>query len=343
MDRSRRGVASWKLLLGVTLAVAAIWGLSQVGRGTGEDRVLAVVGGQKITQGEVEAANAQGFLQLDRQRHELLEQGLEEAIRQKLLEVEAEARGLTPEELLTEEVENDLAEPTDAVVDSFYLARQISIAKDSIAPRIRQFLKQGQRVEATQALLASLHEKYSVQNYLEPQRVEVAATGPSKGPEDAPVTIVEFADFECPYCSRILPSLERLEETYGDKVRLVFRQFPLSNIHRHAQNAAEASLCANEQNKFWEMHDVMFEEQRALGLEELKEKAVRLGLHTEEFNACLDSNKYADQVAADFDDARRLGLTGTPAMFINGRFLSGAQPYELIAKIVDDELRRAGL
>jgi protein-disulfide isomerase len=325
------------------VAGGSIWALSQVGRGTGEDLVLAVVDGQMITQGEVEAANAQGFLQLDRQRHDLLEQGLEQAIRQKLVEVEAEARGITSEELLTQEVEQKLAEPADAVVDSFYQARGIAVSRDSIAPRIREFLKQGQRVEVTSRLLASLRESYPVENYLEPQRAEVAATGPSKGPEDAPVTIVEFADFECPYCVQIVPSLKRLEETYGDKVRMVFRQFPLRSIHRHAQDAAEASLCAYEQNKFWEMHDVMFEEQRALGLEQLKEKAVRLGLDAEEFNVCLDSNKYADQVAADFDAARRLGLTGTPAMFINGRFLSGAQPYELIAKIVDDELRRAGL
>jgi protein-disulfide isomerase len=339
----RRGVATWKPLVGVCVAVAAIWALSQVGRGTGQDQVLAVVGGQKITRGEVEGGNVQAFLQLDRQRHELLEQGLEEAIRQKLVEVEAESRGMTSEELLAQEVEQNLIEPSDAVVDSFYQARRISILKDSIAPRIRQFLQQGQRVEATQALLASLHEKYPVQNYLEPQRADVAATGPSKGPEDAPVTIVEFADFECPYCLQILPSLVRLEETYGDNVRMVFRQFPLSNIHRHAQDAAEASLCAYEQNKFWEMHDIMFEEQSALGIEALKEKAARLGLDSEQFDTCLDSNQYADQVAADFDAARRLGLTGTPAMFINGRFLSGAQPYDLIAKIVDDELRRAGL
>ena len=142
---------------------------------------------------------------------------------------------------------------------------------------------------------------------------------------------MEFADFECPYCVRIVSSLKRLEETYGDNVRLVFRQFPLSSIHRHAQKAAEASLCADEQGKFWEMHDVMFEEQGTLGLTDLKEKAARLGLDSERFDACLDSSKYAARVAADFDAARRLGLTGTPAMFINGRFLSGAQPYELIA------------
>jgi protein-disulfide isomerase len=339
----RRGVATWKPVVGIGLAVAGIWAWSQAGRGSGPDQVLAVVGGQKITRGKVEGANVQGFLELDRQRHGLLEQGLEEAIRQTLLEVEAEARGLSPEQLVAEAVERNLSEPTAAAVDSFYLAREITLPKDSIAPRIRQFLKQEQRVRAAQALLDSLQEKYSVKNYLEPQRVEVAATGPSKGPEDAPVTIVEFADFECPYCVRIVPSLERLEETYGDKVRLVFRQFPLNNIHRYAQKAAEASLCADEQNRFWEMHDVMFEEQGALGLDELKEKAVRLGMDSQQFDACLDSSKYADQVAADFDAARRLGLTGTPAMFINGRFLSGAQPYELIARIVDDELRRAGL
>ena len=115
----------------------------------------------------------------------------------------------------------------------------------------------------------------------EPFRVEVAAVGPSKGPEDAPVTIVEFSDFECPFCNRVNASMEKIRETYGDKVRIVFRQFPLQ-IHENARKAGEASLCADEQGKFWEMHDGMFAEQKNLGGEGLKSIAAKIeGLDTE--------------------------------------------------------------
>jgi len=342
--RASRGIAAWKLLLGLTAAAVAIGFVSYAaGRGTGQDRVLAVVGGKRITVGDVEGVNAGQFRQLARQRHDLLEQGLEEAIGRMLLEVEAESRGITADELWAKEVEGRVVEPSDRMVDSFYQARQIGVAKDSIAPRIRQFLKEEQRADAARALFASLREKHPVKDYLEPERAVVETSGfPSKGPMDAPVTIVEFADFQCPYCRQILPSLARLEETYRDKVRLVFRQFPLNSIHRYAQRAAEAALCAHEQGRFWAMHDAMFEEPPALGLEDLKEKAARVAMDVQQFDVCLESGKYAAEVAADLDAARRLGLTGTPAFFINGRFLSGAQPYETIANVVDDELRRAG-
>jgi len=152
------------------------------------------------------------------------------------------------------------------------------------------------------------------------------------------VTIVEFSDFECPYCSRVIPALEQVLDTYGDQVRLVFRQFPLNNIHPNAQKAAEASLCANDQGKFWEMHDLMFKEQRSLELEQLKEKAARLELDVEAFNECVDSSKYAEAVMSDQEAASRVGVSGTPALFINGRFLSGAQPYEQLAVVIDAEL-----
>ncbi len=341
--RAVRGIASWQVLIGLGLAVLGIWGVSRMGRGSGQDRVLAKVAGERITVGEVEAANSGAFLQLTRQRHELLEQGLDEIIGRRLLDLEASARGVTPEQLWATEVDGRVVEPSDAAVDSFYRVRGITIVKDSIAPRIRDYLREEQRVRASQAFLAQLRDTHQVTNYLEPERSQVEADGhPAKGPAEAPVTIVEFADFECPYCVQVLPTLARLQATYRDEVRLVFRQFPLRSIHRFAQQAAEASLCAWEQDKFWEMHDVMFANQRALGRADLKATAAQLGLDSTQFNACFDSGKFADRVAADFDAARRLGLTGTPAFFINGRFLSGAQPYEAIAAIVDDELRRAG-
>ena len=163
---------------------------------------------------------------------------------------------------------------------------------------------------------------------------------PSWGPKDAKVTIVEFSDFQCPYCSRVVPTLKQVVEAYDGQVRLVFRQFPLRSIHPQAQKAAEASLCAADQGKFWEMHDAMFADQRQLTDDSLKAKAQALGMDAEGFNQCLDSGQYAAAVQADLDAGQAVGVSGTPAMFINGRFASGALPYDQLAAMVEQELAR---
>jgi len=177
---------------------------------------------------------------------------------------------------------------------------------------------------------------------LEPPRTRVAATGPSKGPEDAPITIVEFSDFECPFCSRINPTLAQVRQNYADQVRIVFRQYPLP-MHPNAVKAAEASLCAHEQGKFWEMHDVMFADQQQLGVEQLKAKASGIGLDPEDFNQCLDSGEYADEVQADLAAGAEAGVSGTPAMFVNGIPISGAVPYDQLSSVIDEELARKGV
>ena len=204
-------------------------------------------------------------------------------------------------------------------------------------PQIREFL-------ATQAFYSSLRDEADVEVFLEPFRVDVAAgDAPSKGPTDAPIQIVEFSDFECPFCQRVTPTLDRVVAEYGDKVRLAFRQYPLDNIHANARKAAEAALCAHEQGEFWKMHDVMFSEQKELGVEALRDKASRIGLDSEKFNECLDSGRYAEQVEEDFRAGVLAGVSGTPAIFVNGRPLSGAVPFEQMAEVIDEEIERLGL
>jgi protein-disulfide isomerase len=136
------------------------------------------------------------------------------------------------------------------------------------------------------------------------------------------------------------PVLKQIEDRYKEKVRLVYRQYPLPT-HPHAQKAAEASLCANDQQRFWEMHDAMFMDQRNLESPDLKKKAADLKLNSEAFDTCLDSGKYAAAVRRDIQDGAKVGVTGTPAMFINGRFFSGAMAFDDLARVIDEELRRA--
>lgn len=169
-------------------------------------------------------------------------------------------------------------------------------------------------------------------------RVSVSADDdPAKGPADAKVTIIEFSDYQCPYCSRGEATMKQIEEAYGSDVRIVFRDFPLS-FHENAQKSAEAAQCANEQGKYWEYHDKLFANQNALDTASLKSYAVELGLDTQKFNSCVDTSKYAEEVKKDINDGKAAGVQGTPAFFINGRLVSGAQPFANFKKIIDEEL-----
>jgi protein-disulfide isomerase len=175
---------------------------------------------------------------------------------------------------------------------------------------------------------------------LEPRREPVSADGPSRGPADARITVIEFADFQCPYCRRMEPVLRQMLERYPRDLRLVYRHMPLTNLHPDAMHAAQASMCAAPQGKFWEMHDALFADPPALSVAELKATAARLGLRAGEFDACLDSGRTEPVVKADAEDALAHGVDGTPGLFINGRFYSGALSPERLSSVIDDELQR---
>jgi protein-disulfide isomerase len=190
-------------------------------------------------------------------------------------------------------------------------------------------------------LIYGLKKQFPVKVLLDPVRIDIVTAGyPSRGPDSAPVTIVEFSDFECPFCGGLYPTLKTIEKNYADRVRLVYRQFPLTSMHPHAQKAAEASLCANDQKHFWDFHDSMFGDQQHLTVDDLKKRAVDLKLNTGAFNTCLDSGAKVDAVKKDVDEGHAAGVSGTPAMFIDGRFYSGNLPYADIREVIEDELQR---
>ena len=309
-----------------------------------QGEVLATVNGYEITRQEVEEIAPDRFLRAQQQLFELTEQALEQVIARKMVSLEAEKEGIEGDTLIAREVLSKIPEPSESEIDSIYevYRQQVNAPRDSAAPQIRDFLTRQDRTAAMQAYLLQLRARYEVTNLMEPARIEVEAIGPSHGPEDAPVTLVEFSDFECPFCLRFLPTIEQVKENYPDQVRIVYRQFPLKGLHPNAQIAAEASLCADAQGKFWEMHDAIFEVRGKADAEELKTMAAELGLDSELFSACLDSGEFRGQVAADLQAGRQAGVSGTPAFFINGRFLSGAQPFSTVSRVIDDELARVG-
>jgi protein-disulfide isomerase len=170
------------------------------------------------------------------------------------------------------------------------------------------------------------------------QRAEIAIDGAAtRGPENAEVTIVEYSDFQCPFCARVQPTLAKIEETYGDKVRRVYKHLPL-RIHPEAPGAAAASEAALRQGKFWEMHNKIFASQRELGDAVYRRFAEELGLDLARFDEDRASSEVKQRIERDEQEAQRLGVSGTPAFFINGRFLSGAQPFEAFQRVIDEEL-----
>ena len=174
--------------------------------------------------------------------------------------------------------------------------------------------------------------------YLQPPGVD---DDPIRGPEDAPVTIIEFTDFQCPFCQRVLPTLDQIMEEYPGKVRIVVRDFPLDQLHPQARNAHAAAGCANDQGKFFEFHDKVFANQQDVSDATLKGYAKDLALDTATFNDCVDSGKYADEVQKDLEDGQEYGVSGTPAFFVNGFSISGAQPFAVFKDIIDKELVKA--
>ena len=340
----------WPVIALVAFTALITWGISRPQSATllpqaTQGEVLATVDGYEITRQEVEEIAPDQFIQVNQQLHDLTERALSQAIETKLLDFQAEKEGLDVDGLVAREVLSKLPDPTEQQIDSIYnvYREQLNNApRDSVTPQIVDFLNRQQRSVGMQVYLAQLRAQYDVRNLLEPARIEVEATGPSKGPEDAPITLVEFSDFECPFCVRVLPTLDQVQEAYGDQVRIVYRQFPLNAIHPNAQLSAEASLCAHAQGRFWEMHDAIFEARGKADSDGLKTMAADLGLDSEVFDGCLDSREFRDQVAADMEAGRQAGVTGTPALFINGRFLSGAQPFNVVSRVIDDELTRVG-
>jgi len=308
--------------------------------------VVATIGGEPFTARQLEDAAGARLFQLRTQQYQAQRQILDDEIARRLLEREAAARKVTVAELLKLEVESKVAPVTEAEQKAFYAqnkARMGEMTEADALKRIEAGLRQ-QRIGERQAeFLSGLRAKADVRILMEPPRLRLAVgDDPARGPADAPVTIVEFSDFQCPYCSRATATLKKLETAYPGKIRLVYRDFPLVQIHPNAARAAEAAACANEQGKFWPMHDVMFEHQDKLGEADLKQSAATLGLDAAKFDQCLESGRYTGQWKKDAAEGEQYGVSSTPAFFINGRLVVGAQPFESFARIVDEELARAG-
>lgn len=262
-----------------------------------------------------------------------------------LFDMEAQSRGITRDALLAQEI-TAKSMVTTGDTDSLWeevKSRAKGATKEQVLPQLNQMAAQRKAENRSAAFQRELFKKHNVSLIgLQPARKAVTfpADAPVMGPADAPITIVEFTDYQCPYCQAAQQYVDRVMDTYKGQVRLVYQEFPL-DFHAQAKPAGRAARCAGEQGKFWEMHLGLLRTPGTFDDSDLKSRALGLGIDAARFGECVASNKYDGVIQKAIDNGRSVGVSGTPTFFLNGRSFSGAQPFEVFERIIEEELSMA--
>jgi protein-disulfide isomerase len=301
--------------------------------------VLAQVNGDKLTTSDLEQKEGNKLLQARYQYYQTEKKALDELIEQHLLETEAHRQGITVDQLLEREVDSKVKDPTEDQLQVYYEGLGGNEPYDKIRDKIRNHIREIRAAKLRTAYIESLRSKSNIVVELAPPLADVDTENAAavEGRRDAPIQLVEFADYQCPYCQKANPDLLKLAEEYKDKVALIYKDFPLP-MHPHAEKAAEAARCAGEQGKFWEYHNLLFKDNK-LEVPALKQQAQVLNLDSTKFDKCLDSGEEASRVKKDQEEGAKLGLSGTPSFFINGHFFSGAMDYTTLHQMIEQQLR----
>ena len=304
--------------------------------------VLARINGQEITEEDVRKIVGPKLAQAERDLFEARKEGLDQIIEEKLLDTEAKRQGTTKDDLIKKGV-HDKFKIGDKEVDEFYKERKDQMQGkklDEVKSNIQGHLFRERYQKLYGQLTSGLRKKAEVEILIKGPTVEVEeGDSPAIGPKGAPVKVVEFTDYQCPFCGRVRQTVSQILEEYKGKVRYVIRDFPLS-FHKDALKAHEGAHCAADQGKYWEMNKKLFADQSKIQVEDLKKYAAEIKLDTKKFADCLDSGKYTEKVRKSQEYGEKIGVSGTPAFFINGRMISGARPFEAFKEIIDDELRK---
>jgi protein-disulfide isomerase len=325
------------IALGVGIALCAF---SIPGFGQNDSTVVAEIAGHKVTADELEQKQGGKLLQAKYKYYLAERDALEQLVDEQLLELQAKKEGVTLDELFKRHVAIHVPAPTEDQLRFYYEGVQTDESYESARANIIDTVTQLRTKKARDAYIADLRAQYGVVIELNQPSAHVdVANAPRIGSESAPVQIVEFADYECPYCQKVNEDLARVRDQFPNQVSLVYKDFPLP-MHPLAARAAEAARCAGAQGKFWEYHDSLFKTKR-LQRSDLKQQALALKLDTARFDQCLDSGEQIAPVKKDSQEAQRLGLQGTPSFFINGHFMSGSIGFMKLRDTVMQELAAA--
>ncbi|MFH0799818.1 MAG: thioredoxin domain-containing protein [Pseudomonadota bacterium] len=328
--------ALWGCSKGAKLSVSAPASAAQPGD------VAAAVGGETITMGELNDAAKSQLQRVDTEVYQIKKRVLDDLVEAKLIEEAAKKKGMSADKFLTEEIDAKVTAPADSDIQAVYDSSKERLGKplEEVKGQITEYLKQSRKAQARGNLIAELKKVADVKINIEPPRVTIDTKGaPSVGDKDAKITFVEFSDYQCPFCKRVRPTIWRLTDEYKGKVRYVFMDFPLS-FHKDSKKAHEAAHCAGDQGKYFEYNKAIFDNQTNIGVEDLKKYAKELKLNTKDFDKCLTGGKHARTVEDSVAAASKIGVTGTPAYFINGIMLSGAMPYESFKDVIESELKK---
>jgi protein-disulfide isomerase len=340
-----------KLVASGLVVFAACSSAAQSARQPAPADVVATVGSSPITLAEVDERALQqpasefGPVKLVQALYNARRAAVDEIVANRLLDNEAKAQHIERSALIEKEITEKIPTVTESDVENWYRANQGRVqgaTLEQVRSPIRTYLTQERMQTIRAQYIETLKAKTTVRISLEPPRQRIAAAdSPARGPANAPIEIIEFSDFQCPFCLRADPTVRQVLSTYGDRIHFVYRHYPLPN-HPNARPAAEAAVCAADQDKFWAYHDQLFANQNRLGTADLKQHAADLGLDTAKFNACVDGQQSKARVDADLRTGQEAGVDGTPAFFVNGRLLSGAQPFDAFKRVIDEELALKG-
>jgi protein-disulfide isomerase len=324
-----------------TVSAAARPQAAQTGQDSGR-QVVAEMEGATITKVELEESIRGELAALRQQEYDLRRRGIAALAAEQLLAREAARRGISTQVLFRIEVQEKTPEPTAQQIERFYQQNKSRFGgqrKADLLTQLEQMLKREATSRRASAYRRELARAAHLRILLEPPRVEVAipASAPALGPSSAPVTIVEFTDYQCPYCTRAQATVEQVLSTYEGKVRLVYRDFPL-DFHRQAFAASSAARCAGEQDRFWDYHRGLLTTPGGFDEEDFKGRAAELGLDATLFASCLASERHHATIRESWAAATELGVEATPTFFINGRQISGARPFEDFQEIIEEEL-----
>ena len=348
-----RFAAVWLAVLALALAACSDSKQAENAAAAGPDDTMVAgrIGGKNVTVGEVDAwIKNQLFNQSTRGKnplkvYEVRNRALEQMASEQAIEQEATKAGKDRETLVKEEVERRAA-VSDEEVQKYYdenKDRFRNMPFEKVSPAVKRQLLAQRHAAAMQEYVGSLRATLGYENQLEPPRFEIAVgASPTQGPEGAPITLVEFSDYECPFCKAVAPILKQVQERYPTQLRLVYKNFPLE-AHPQAKPAAEATMCAAEQGKFWEYHQKLFEKTPQIGTEQLASIAAEAGLDTVQFEECLRSHRATTVVQADLDAGKQAAVAGTPSFFVNGVALAGNRTLNDFAQAIDAELGRLKL